>query len=290
VGYPEQTRACEVRIEAQQTYVLCKLCARARARHYHLLFTSESRWGDSLKVTRVALLQDFAEQLMSPDLSAYKDGKQVLYIAKLMLVKMAHKDWTPIDRQWITTQAKRLRKAMPAACHFGSEGTIVGSTIPTVERLNLGNGSIEADSTELHFGFTLPAATAETLEKTWHACKAPPLEGRGMELMDLKRVGEDDSSEDEEHMSEADSNPRPVRLQMTVKLDDCSRRLGVLHEAPSEDGGLPVVTVNAGSVEEDLQWLKTSLARMLCLQRPDKDPEEFRCFALACRACRLICC
>jgi uncharacterized protein (UPF0371 family) len=54
----------------------------------------------------------------------YTDGKQALYILKLMLVKMAHKDWTPIDRQWITSQAKRLRANMAAACHFGCEGEL----------------------------------------------------------------------------------------------------------------------------------------------------------------------
>jgi hypothetical protein len=41
-----------------------------------------------------------------------------------MLVKMAHKDWTAIDRQWITSQAKRVRANMHAACHFGCEGTV----------------------------------------------------------------------------------------------------------------------------------------------------------------------
>jgi hypothetical protein len=71
-----------------------------------------------------ANLQQYAEKLRQVDFPAYKDGKEALYMGKLMLVKMAHKDWTPLDRQWITSQAKRLRAAMPAACHFGCEGAL----------------------------------------------------------------------------------------------------------------------------------------------------------------------
>jgi hypothetical protein len=69
-------------------------------------------------------MQECAGRLLREDCPAYTDGKQALYILKLMLVKMAHKDWTPIDRQWITSQAKRLRANMPAVCHFGCEGAI----------------------------------------------------------------------------------------------------------------------------------------------------------------------
>jgi hypothetical protein len=69
-------------------------------------------------------MQDCAERLLRKDCPAYNDGKQALYILKLMLVKMAHKDWTPIDRQWITSQARRLRANMAAVCHFGCEGSV----------------------------------------------------------------------------------------------------------------------------------------------------------------------
>jgi hypothetical protein len=70
-------------------------------------------------------MQQCADRLLREDCPAYTDGKQALYILKLMLVKMAHKDWTPIDRQWITSQAKRLRANMAAVCHFGSEGSVI---------------------------------------------------------------------------------------------------------------------------------------------------------------------
>ena len=54
-------------------------------------------------------MQECARRVLDDACPAYGDGKQALYILKLMLVKMAHKDWTPLDKQWTASQAKRLQ-------------------------------------------------------------------------------------------------------------------------------------------------------------------------------------
>ena len=43
---------------------------------------------------------------------------------KLMLLKMAPKEWAAIDRQMIVSKAKRLRALMPAVVHHGCEAAL----------------------------------------------------------------------------------------------------------------------------------------------------------------------
>lgn len=90
--------------------------------------------------TQAACIQECAGRLLREDCPAYNDGKQALYILKLMLVKMAHKDWTPIDRQWITSQAKRLRSNMAAVCHFGCEGSVNDGAVRATASLAVAGG------------------------------------------------------------------------------------------------------------------------------------------------------
>lgn len=70
------------------------------------------------------MLQECVSKLQAASCPAYNDGPQALYMLKLMLIKMAHKDWTAIDRQWIASQAKQIRTSMHAVTHFGCEGTV----------------------------------------------------------------------------------------------------------------------------------------------------------------------
>jgi hypothetical protein len=72
-------------------------------------------------------MQECVPKLLAPECPAYSDGAQALYIIKLMMIKMALKDWTAIDRQWIATQAKQARNCMHAVTHFGCEGSVTPS-------------------------------------------------------------------------------------------------------------------------------------------------------------------
>lgn len=74
-------------------------------------------------------MQECVSKLHAASCPAYSDGPQALYILKLMMIKMAHKDWTAIDRQWIATQAKQTRNSMHAVTHFGCEGYVTDSGI-----------------------------------------------------------------------------------------------------------------------------------------------------------------
>lgn len=64
--------------------------------------------------------------MQRPDCPAYKSGPDAVYMLKMMLLKMAHKDWTAIDRQLIVSKANRLRALMPAVVHHGCEGILGG--------------------------------------------------------------------------------------------------------------------------------------------------------------------
>lgn len=90
-------------------------------------------------------MQECAGRLLREDCPAYRDGKKALYILKLMLMKMAHKDWTPIDRQKITSQAKRPRAQMAAVCHFGCEGTVADSQLRATATLVTAAGNAEVE-------------------------------------------------------------------------------------------------------------------------------------------------
>lgn len=100
-------------------------------------------------------MQECAGRLLKVDCPAYDDGKQALYILKLMLVKMAHKDWTPIDRQWITSQAKRLRANMAAVCHFGCEGAVTDGECRASMSLSISEEPPEL-SNEIHCELEVP--------------------------------------------------------------------------------------------------------------------------------------
>lgn len=77
--------------------------------------------------------------MQSASCPAYASGADAIYTLKLMLMKMAYKDWTAIDRQLIVSKAKRLRALMPAVVYHGCEGSLSpdGSALDT-SRLQLG--------------------------------------------------------------------------------------------------------------------------------------------------------
>ena len=70
------------------------------------------------------VLQECVSKLQAAGCPVYRDGPQALYMMKLMLIKMAHKDWTAIDRQWIASQAKQVKNYMHSVTHFGCEGSV----------------------------------------------------------------------------------------------------------------------------------------------------------------------
>lgn len=206
-------------------------------------------------------VQMCTEEVTTNAVPAFKDGKQALYISKLMLIKMAHKDWTAIDRQWITSQAKHLRLMMPAACHFGAEGSVVAGKLQAAE--NLCFGAADPDPPELSFGTDIPLPVAEAVAHALEQAVPGTREG-DLELVSV-------------HLHPAEQGADTRRLQVTVSLDDSGRRLGVLTDMPVAGAAAASHVVDSDSVEADLSVLRGSLALLLSLARPEKDPQEFRC-------------
>ena len=214
------------------------------------------------------------------------DGKMALYVAKLMLCKMAHKDWTPLDRQWITSQAKRVRAAMPAACHFGCEGILDASgALQMPERLRTTESSsagTEKEEGQLNFDVTLSAAVADATLATLLAAgqAAAAIPESELLLVGVKL----DAPVDEDH-ADADSLAgfdeeeinASVHVHVQLRLSDHQHRLGTLVQQTGQDGAVCVLALDHDSVLADVSKLRIWLAGLLGLKWPDKDPDEFRC-------------
>jgi len=61
---------------------------------------------------------------------AYSSGADAAYTLKMMIMKVAHKDWTAIHRQLIVSKAKALRALLPAVVHLGCEATLSPAGAP----------------------------------------------------------------------------------------------------------------------------------------------------------------
>lgn len=237
------------------------------------------------------------------DFPAYKDGKQALYVAKLMLLKMAHKDWTPIDRQWITSQAKRLRAALPAAVHFGCEGTLAGQNVQAPERLgpaDTGDNVAERQAFEFEFEFdvcagvyegaistllaaTPPGAAGSALSSLERVDAAAPAAGDGDDEGSVAASSDGDGAGDEAAAVDDGDGAQLIKLRVRVVLDDHSRRLGTLREAPprgeaaGSEGAAAVLELDKECVSNDVRELRSWLAQLIGLHNVARDPDEFRC-------------
>ena len=259
---------------------------------------------------RVAV-QEVANKLRKPDFPAYSDGKQALYVFKLMVLKMAHKDWTPVDRQWITSQAKRVRAAIPAAVHFGCEGALADTSVQGPERLGTGGNSDEIKDTSLVFEFRVSVGVWERAMRSVRTDAAAAC-STAFELLELACVGDNapEDSGDAGEVASATLNDSAengaasgtataasvahaashITLQVRVSLDDHARRLGTLREAQTHGSdAAPMLEVDRGSAEADLLELRSRLAQLLGLTRADKDPDEFRCVLPIYSSVRLVC-
>ena len=103
-------------------------------------------------VMRDLAFQKCFGRLQREECPAFASGPEATYMLKLMLLKMAHKDWTAIDRQIIVSKAKRLRALMPAVVHHSCEaavstdGTAVGAVPIALGVRPRGNRSCTAHS------------------------------------------------------------------------------------------------------------------------------------------------
>lgn len=61
----------------------------------------------------------------------------------MMIMKVAHKDWTAIDRQLIVSKAKAVKSVMLGVVHYGCEAKVQpdGTTFGAIP-LNLTSGEI----------------------------------------------------------------------------------------------------------------------------------------------------
>jgi hypothetical protein len=234
-------------------------------------------------------MQDYATEIRKQQMPTFKDGKQALYISKLMLVKMAHKDWTPIDRQWVTSQAKRLRAVMPAMVHIGCEGTLMGMSVEALLPLDVGNTSSEitsggAPDSYVDVQVDVPSELKDFAAKVvdlWVANDDTKLElvsGGGSPRSEKSSINSWDSYHD------VDNNG--VTLKLRLLLDDRELRLGLLKvdEAEQQDAGAAaaqgsaaVPGVDVREVRSDVKKLEAMIASVLGLNRPGKDSQQFRC-------------
>lgn len=64
------------------------------------------------------------KRLQHEDCPAYACGTDASYTLKMMIMKVAHKDWTAIDRQLIVSRAKAVKAMMLAVVHYGCEANL----------------------------------------------------------------------------------------------------------------------------------------------------------------------
>jgi hypothetical protein len=207
----------------------------------------------NLLLSNKACMQAYATKIRRQDVPAFKDGKQALYISKLMLVKMAHKDWTPIDRQWVTSQAKRLRAVIPSAVHFGCEGTLIGNSVDAPLPLNMGN--TESLSKDVDLEVKVPSELAKAVKEIVHV------------LVNAE-------------------NPDVVTLKLQIPIDDHELRLGRLKVAETDikdarnssgQAAAGVPDVDEHEVIADVKLLENRIAGVLRLHQPGKDSQQFQC-------------
>lgn len=72
----------------------------------------------------VAGVQECVSRLQRADCPTYGSGAEASYTLKMMTVKVAHKDWTAIDRQLIVSKAKAVRGVMLGVVHHGCEAAL----------------------------------------------------------------------------------------------------------------------------------------------------------------------
>ena len=75
-------------------------------------------------------LQECVSRLQQEQCHAYSSGEDAAYMIKMMIMKVAHKDWTAIHRQLIVSKAKALRALLPAVVHLGCEATLSPAGAP----------------------------------------------------------------------------------------------------------------------------------------------------------------
>lgn len=208
-------------------------------------------------------MQDYAARVLGPDIAAYKDGGEALYVAKVMLTKMARKDWTSLGKQWITSQCKQIRAAMPAACHFGCSGVLsaagsLGSALPLASGLSAAAESELAF--DVHYCSGISAAAA-----------------RGAALAAESRSGADPTIlavDFAQADSATDASCESGVLRLRLHVSDDRLRLAALH------GRLEASVrqrIDTDSVAADAAELKGRLAEALCLHETEFNPEHFKC-------------
>lgn len=69
-------------------------------------------------------LQDCVGRLQREGCPSYANGPDAGYTLKMMMMKVAHKDWTAIDRQLIVSKAKAVRAVMLGVVHHGCEAAL----------------------------------------------------------------------------------------------------------------------------------------------------------------------
>eukprot|EP00892_Ulva_mutabilis_P011347 jgi/Ulvmu1/8585/UM045_0028.1 len=102
-------------------------------------------------------------RLQSAHCPSYASGADAAYTLKMMIMKVAHKDWTAILHQMIVSKAKVLRALMPAVVHHGCEATLKpgGAPLGPALPLQFSGTNKDAPSNEdlqkVTFRVTLPS-------------------------------------------------------------------------------------------------------------------------------------
>eukprot|EP00892_Ulva_mutabilis_P011345 jgi/Ulvmu1/8583/UM045_0026.1 len=125
------------------------------------------------------LQRECVSRLQSAVCPSYASGADAAYTLKMMIMKVAHKDWTAIHRQLIVSKAKVLRALMPAVVHHGCEATLKhdGAPLGPALPLHFSGTNKDAPSSEdlqaVTFNVTLPAyvhtAVQSILQAAAHA-------------------------------------------------------------------------------------------------------------------------
>jgi hypothetical protein len=244
-------------------------------------------------LTLQACAQDYADEIRKQDIPSYNDGKQALYISKLMLVKMAHKDWTPIDRQWVTSQALRLRAILPVAVHYGCEGSLVNNVVDSPVPLTVGStdassgpsSAADADCT-VKLEVDVPSELVEFVAEL--VASLEDVARKGLLAIEIVNDGLESKEASVSSWSVHEEDSQGVKLKLLLCISDHGLRLGTL-KGDAKQGGetqqkdardtaaAAVSNVDTAEVKHDMKKLKDMIVSMLGLYRPDKDSLQFRC-------------
>jgi hypothetical protein len=247
-------------------------------------------------------MQSYAVDIRKEDIATFHNGKQALYISKLMLVKMAHKDWTPIDRQWVSGQAKRLRAMIPVAVHFGCEGSLANNNVDAPFPLTVGSTEVPSGpgigvaetQAQVELVVELPSELADFVADIL----ASPSSNSEAGLLKIEVTGGGGSSELEDGSANSrkmdeEVDLKGVQVKLLLSMDDHELRLGLLQTAetlPAAAGAAPglgaaataVPDVDSSEVEADIKKLEAKIVCMLGFQRHVQDSRQFRfCFCPA---------